>query len=114
LEDDPLSPPEGEAAQGGLPLDPLFFRDIFQPYQELSQIRGMPERLGRKHEKLEPPRAIVCFYEDFNRADIPSFETCQTLRNGRIIQVKTSFKFCSIVKLLYTLKKKGNARASKY
>jgi hypothetical protein len=29
---------------------------------------GMPERRGRKHEKLEPPRAIVCFYEDFDRA----------------------------------------------
>jgi hypothetical protein len=28
----------------------------------------MPERQGRKHEKVEPPRAIVCFYEDFNRA----------------------------------------------
>jgi hypothetical protein len=32
-------------------------------------IGGMPERRGRKHEKLEPPRAIVCFYEDFNRAE---------------------------------------------
>jgi hypothetical protein len=31
----------------------------------------MPERRGRKHEKLEPPRAIVCFYEDFNRAAFP-------------------------------------------
>jgi hypothetical protein len=31
-------------------------------------IGGMPERRVRKHEKLEPPRAIVCFYEDFNRA----------------------------------------------
>jgi hypothetical protein len=33
----------------------------------------MPERRGRKHEKLEPPRAIVCFYEDFNRAEIICF-----------------------------------------
>jgi hypothetical protein len=32
---------------------------------------GMPEWRGRKHEKLEPPRAIVCFYEDFNRANSP-------------------------------------------
>jgi hypothetical protein len=37
LENDPLSPPEGEATQGEHPLDPLFFWDIFQPYQELSQ-----------------------------------------------------------------------------
>ena len=28
----------------------------------------MPERRGRKHEMLEPPRAIVCFYEGFNKA----------------------------------------------
>jgi hypothetical protein len=37
LENDPLSPPEGEATQGEYPLDPLFFWDVFQPYQELSQ-----------------------------------------------------------------------------
>jgi hypothetical protein len=37
LENDPLSPPEGEAAQGEYPLDPLFYRDIFQDCQELSQ-----------------------------------------------------------------------------
>jgi hypothetical protein len=37
LENDPRSPPEGEAAHGEHPLDPLFLRDIFQPYQELSQ-----------------------------------------------------------------------------
>jgi len=66
LENNPLSPPEGEAAQGEHPLDPLFSRGIFQPYQELSQW-GMPERRGRKHEKLEPPRAIVCFYKGFNK-----------------------------------------------
>jgi hypothetical protein len=46
LENDPLSPPEGEAAQGEHPLDPLFFRDIFQPYQELSQQGGCPSGGG--------------------------------------------------------------------
>jgi hypothetical protein len=28
----------------------------------------MPERRGLKDEMLEPPRAIVCFYEGFNKA----------------------------------------------
>jgi hypothetical protein len=37
LENDPLSPPEGEATQGEHPPGPLFFQDLFQPYQELSQ-----------------------------------------------------------------------------
>ena len=46
LENDPLSPPAGEAAQGEPPLDPLFFRDIFQTYQELSQLGGCPSGGG--------------------------------------------------------------------
>jgi hypothetical protein len=36
-------------------------------------IGGMPERPGWKHEKPEPPGAIVCFSEDLNRADFLSF-----------------------------------------
>jgi hypothetical protein len=66
LENDPLSPPEGEAAQGEHPLDPLFFSGYISTLSGVIAIGGMPERLGRKHEKLEPPRAIVCFYEDFS------------------------------------------------
>ena len=31
---------------------------------------GMPERRGRKHDVLEPPKAIDCFFEDFNKADL--------------------------------------------
>jgi hypothetical protein len=30
----------------------------------------MPEQRGQNHEKVEPPRAFVCFYEDFNRAEL--------------------------------------------
>jgi hypothetical protein len=47
-----------EAAQGEHPLDPLFFRDIFQPYQELSQQGGCPGggdghmKSWRSHERL--------------------------------------------------------------
>jgi hypothetical protein len=68
LENDPLSPPEGEAVQGGHPLDPLFFSGYISTLSGVIAIGGMPERRGRKHEKVEPPRAIVYFYEDFNRA----------------------------------------------
>jgi hypothetical protein len=35
LENDPLFPPEGEAAQGEHPPAPPLFWDIFQPYLEL-------------------------------------------------------------------------------
>jgi len=68
LENDPLSPPEGEAAQGEHPLDPLFFLGYISTLSGVIAIGGMPERRGRKHEKLEPPRAIICFYEDFYKA----------------------------------------------
>jgi hypothetical protein len=37
LENDPHSPPVGDAAQGEHSLDTLIFRDLVQPYQELSQ-----------------------------------------------------------------------------
>jgi hypothetical protein len=68
LENNPLSPPEGEATQGEHPLDPLFFSGYISTLSGVIAIGEMPKRRGRKHEKLEPPRAIVCFYEDFNRA----------------------------------------------
>jgi len=68
LENDPLSLPEGEAAQGEHPLDPLFFSGYISTLSGVIANGGMPERWGRKHEKLDPPRAIVCFYEDFNRS----------------------------------------------
>jgi len=64
----PLSPPEGEAAQGAHPLDPLFFLGYISTLSGVISIGRMPEWRGRKHEKVEPPRAIVCFYKDFNKA----------------------------------------------
>jgi hypothetical protein len=67
LEKDPLSPPEGEAAQGEHPLDPLFFSGYISTLSGVIAIGGMPEWRGWKHEKVEPPRAIVCFSEDCNR-----------------------------------------------
>jgi hypothetical protein len=77
LENDPLSLPEGEAAQGKHPLDSLFFQDI-STLSGVITIRGIPERRGWKHEKLEPPRATGCLYEDFNRV-----KNCYLLvRNG--------------------------------
>jgi len=64
----PSLPQRGEAAQGEHPLDSLFFLGYISTLSGVIAIGGMPERRGRKHEKLEAPRAIVCLYEDFNRA----------------------------------------------
>jgi hypothetical protein len=50
LEGNPLSPPEGEAACGGHPLDPLFFKEYFSTLSGVIALGGMPERRGRKHE----------------------------------------------------------------
>jgi len=58
LEKDPLSPPEGEAAQGEHPLDPLFFQDTFQPYQELSQLRGCPSGGGGSMKRWSPQERL--------------------------------------------------------
>jgi hypothetical protein len=58
LENDPLSPPEGEAAQGEHPLDPLFFRDIFQPYLELSQQGGCPSGGGGSMKSWSPQERL--------------------------------------------------------
>jgi hypothetical protein len=52
MENDPLSPPEGEAVQGEHPLDPLFLGYI-STLSGIFAIRGMPEQRGRNHEKLE-------------------------------------------------------------
>ena len=60
-------PLRGKQLKGSIPLTPSFFGIYFNLIRS-SRNWGMPERRGWKHEKLEPPRAIVCFYEDFNRA----------------------------------------------
>ena len=57
----------GKQPKGSIPLTP-FFSGYISTLSGVFAIGGMPERWGRKHEKLDPPRAIVCFYEDFNRA----------------------------------------------
>jgi hypothetical protein len=65
LENDPLSPPKGEAAQG---------EHLFPGYNSalsgVIAIGGMPERRGRKHEmqKSSQERLFV-FYEGCNKAD---------------------------------------------
>jgi hypothetical protein len=58
LENNPLSPPEGEAAQGEHPLDPLFFRDIFQPYQVLSQQGVCPSGGGGSMKRWSPQERL--------------------------------------------------------
>jgi hypothetical protein len=53
--------------KGGISLTPSFYGIYFNLIGVIATGR-MPGRRGRKHEELEPPGAIVCFYEDFNRA----------------------------------------------
>jgi hypothetical protein len=72
LEGDPLSPQRGKQHAGMLPLTPSFF-GVFSTLSGVIAIGGMPERRGRKHEMMEPPRAIVCFYEGFNKADFCNY-----------------------------------------
>jgi hypothetical protein len=48
----------------------------------------------------------LCTYPEnrpgnFLFSDNPSSETCKTRRNGRIIQVISSFKFCNMPPLIY-------------
>jgi hypothetical protein len=51
-------------------LTPSFFGVLFSTLSEIVAIWGMPGRRGRKHDVLEPPRAIDCFYDVFNKATI--------------------------------------------
>jgi hypothetical protein len=60
LENDPLSPPEGEAAQREHPRNPRFFGVYFNLLRSYRN-RGDAQAAGEKDEKLEPPRAIVYF-----------------------------------------------------
>jgi hypothetical protein len=60
-------PQRGEQPKGSIPLTPSFAGYILT-LSGVIAIGGMPERRERKHEKLETPRAIVCFYENINRA----------------------------------------------
>jgi hypothetical protein len=69
----PSLPQRGKQPKGSIPFDPLFFSGYISTLSGVIAIGGMPERRGRKHENLEPPGAIVCFSEDFNRAKIPVF-----------------------------------------
>jgi len=64
----PSLPQRGKQPKGSIPLTPLFFLGYISILSGVIAIGGMPGRRGRKHEKLEPPRAIVCFYEDFYKA----------------------------------------------
>jgi hypothetical protein len=65
----PSLPQRGKQPMGSIPLTPSFFGICFNLIRSYRN-RGFPERRGWKHEKLGPPRAIVCFHEDFNRAVI--------------------------------------------
>jgi len=58
---------EGEAVQGEHPLDPSFFLDIFQPYQELSQQGGCPGG-GAEAWKTGAPRSDCLFLWGFQQS----------------------------------------------
>jgi hypothetical protein len=44
---------------------------------------GMPERRGRRHQVLEPPRAVIIFLMDFYRAEILFFSEYLLSRETR-------------------------------
>jgi hypothetical protein len=54
-EGDPLSPPEGEATRGEIPLT-SFSGYFYQPYEGY-RIWGMPERRGRRLDVLRAPKS---------------------------------------------------------
>jgi hypothetical protein len=56
-EGDPLSPPEGRATPGEIPL--TSFPGYFYQSSEGCRIWGMPWRRGRRHDVPEPLRAII-------------------------------------------------------
>jgi hypothetical protein len=64
----PTSPQRGKQPMGSIPLNPSFLGFILT-LSEVFAIGMIPEWRVWKHENLEPPRAIVCFYEDFNGAE---------------------------------------------
>jgi hypothetical protein len=83
LEGNPLSPPEGEAACGEHHLDPLFF-GVFFNLIRCYRNRGNDESGGGGSMKCkEPPRAIDCFYEGFNKADYNKKTAFPVLGSGR-------------------------------
>jgi hypothetical protein len=47
FEDDPLSPPKGEAAQGGIPLTPLFFGGFNVNLLSFLTPRGLPGGMAK-------------------------------------------------------------------
>jgi hypothetical protein len=57
----PSLPQRGKQPKGSIPLTPSFFGVYFNLIRNYRN-RGMPKRRGKKHEKLEPPRAIVYFF----------------------------------------------------
>jgi hypothetical protein len=63
----PALPQRGKQPKGSIPLIPSFAGYI-STLSGVIVTGGMPERRGQKHEKLETPGAIVCFYENINRA----------------------------------------------
>jgi hypothetical protein len=63
----PSLPQRGRQHAGSILLPPLL-SEIFSTLSGIIAIGRMPERRGWKHDVLEPPRAVDCFYEDFNKA----------------------------------------------
>jgi len=58
FECDPLSPPEGEAAQGERPLDPLFSGVFPETFFRAIAPWGMPTRRGWRRESAVTPKSV--------------------------------------------------------
>jgi len=66
----PYLPQRGRQPKESIPLTPSFFGVLFSTLSGVIAIGGMPKRRGRKHDGLEPPGAIDCFYEGLNKAGV--------------------------------------------
>jgi hypothetical protein len=66
----PSIPQKGKKPKGSIPFTPSFFLGYISTLSGVIASGGMPERRGRKHEKLEHQRTIVYFYRSFNKARV--------------------------------------------
>ncbi|MCX6684559.1 MAG: hypothetical protein NTZ37_07525 [Methanoregula sp.] len=65
---DPLSPPEGEAAQGEHPLAPSFVKVFHQPSDDYRNIGGCPSGGGGSTMCWSSQERLLVSLQDFNRA----------------------------------------------
>jgi hypothetical protein len=88
-ESDPLSPPKGRQPKRRIPLTSSFSEYYFQPSRGFIAIGRCPIGGGGSTMYKEPPRTIVCFFEDFNKA---IFQKNTTFRIDAFLLCHTDMK----------------------